>query len=203
VVQTRKWQILAAVAAAFISVSAGAQEKPTLVGKQAPTFQLPVASAGTLANNPSNWSLSAAPARPTVLLFIATKCPISNAYNARMAQIAREFQAKGVDFIGINPNKSEPADEVVAHAKQHSLQFPILKDPGNKVADLYNAQVTPEVYVIDTKGVVRYHGRIDNSRNTANVKTQDLREALNDVLAGRAVRTAKTQAFGCTIKRVE
>lgn len=201
--RVRKWQTVAAAVAACISVAACAQEKPNLVGRAAPTFDLPVAAYGTMTERPKTLALTSAPAKPTVLLFVSTQCPVSNAYNARMTQLAKDYAGKGVDFIGINPNKTENAETVARHATEHSLPFPVVKDPNNKVADLYDAQVTPEAYIVDTKGILRYHGRIDNSRNTANVKTQELRDALDDVLAGRAVGTSKTQAFGCAIKRVE
>lgn len=193
--------VLAAVAVCL--ATAHAQERPNLVGRAAPTFDLPVAAYGAMKERPRTLALKAVPDRPTVVLFIATECPVSNAYNARMAQLAKEYKDKGVDFVGINPNRSEDAAAVARHAEEHKLPFPVLKDPNNKVADLYDAQVTPEAYVVDTKGVIRYHGRIDNSRNTANVKTHDLRAAIDDVLAGRDVGAARNQAFGCAIKRVD
>jgi len=137
-----------------------------------------------------------------VLMFIATQCPVSNAYNERMAALAREYGAKGVAFVGINSNRQESVEEIAGHAAQHGFAFPILKDVGNVQADHFGAQVTPEIYVYDPGWVLRYHGRIDDDRSGANVKSQDLRNALDAVLAGRAVPVAETKAFGCTIKRV-
>ena len=137
-----------------------------------------------------------------VLMFIATQCPVSNAYNERMAALAREYGAKGVAFVGINSNRQESVEEIAGHAAQHGFAFPILKDVGNVQADHFGAQVTPEIYVYDPGWVLRYHGRVDDDRSGANVKSQDLRNALDAVLAGRAVPVAETKAFGCTIKRV-
>src|SRR5216684_6299426 len=71
----------------------------------------------------------------TVIIFIAVQCPVSNAYNERMEKLAQDYQARGVNVVGINANANEPADAVKAHARANNLTFPILKDPGNKIAD--------------------------------------------------------------------
>src|ERR1044072_5770130 len=75
----------------------------------------------------------------TVLLFIAVQCPVSNAYNERMEKLAQDYKAKGVAVIGINSNVKEDADAVRGHAAENKLTFPILKDPGNKIADKLGA----------------------------------------------------------------
>jgi len=137
----------------------------------------------------------------TALLFIATKCPISNDYNERMNAIYKEFAPKGVKFVFVNANSSEPAAEVADHAKQHQFAFAVYKDEGNLLADRLNAQATPEVFVFDRKGDLRYHGYVDDSRNAANIKVQGLRMALTALLAGTQPNPAETKAFGCTIKR--
>jgi hypothetical protein len=79
----------------------------------------------------------------------------------------------------------------------------VYKDPGNLLADQLGATVTPEVYVFDNAGVLRYHGQVDDSRNPARVKAHTLRAALDELLAGKSVTRAETKAFGCTIKRVK
>jgi peroxiredoxin len=137
----------------------------------------------------------------TVLLFIAVQCPISNAYNERMAKLAEDYKAKGIAVIGINSNVAEDAAAVKAHAAEHKLSFPILKDPGNKIADRLGASVTPEAYFIDANNKLLYHGRIDNARNAAQIESNDLRNALDAALAGKAVEKTEAKAFGCSIKR--
>lgn len=136
-----------------------------------------------------------------VLLFIAVQCPVSNAYNERMAKLAEDYKAKGIAIIGINSNVAEDAATVKAHAAEHKLSFPILKDPGNKIADQLGAAVTPEAYFLDANNKLIYHGRIDNSRNAAQVESNDLRKALDAALAGKAVEKTEAKAFGCSIKR--
>ncbi len=138
-----------------------------------------------------------------VIMFIATKCPVSNAYNKRMENIYNEFKDNGISFIGINANKAESVDEIKSHAKEHGLTFLILKDNQNKIADEFKASVTPEIYVLNSNYEVQYHGRIDDSRDADNVDSKDLEQALNEILAGKKVSNSRTKAFGCTIKRVE
>jgi len=141
-------------------------------------------------------------AKVTVVMFIATQCPVSNAYNERMEALAREYTPKGVRFIAVNSNKQESAAEVASHSAAHGFDFPVVKDPNNVIADKWGAMVTPETYVLDADGMLRYHGRIDDSQNPANVKSQDLKAALDAVLDGRAPERSETKAFGCTIKRI-
>jgi peroxiredoxin len=136
-----------------------------------------------------------------VLIFIAVQCPVSNAYNERMEQLAQDYKAKGINVIGINSNITEDAAAVKAHAAEHKLTFTILKDPGNKIADRLGAAVTPEAYFIDTNNKLLYHGRIDNAKNPAQLETSDLRNALDAALTGKAIEKTEAKAFGCSIKR--
>jgi peroxiredoxin len=138
----------------------------------------------------------------TLILFIATECPYSNAYNARMQKLADDYRAKGFNVVGINSNSTESAAEVKQHAAANGLNFTILKDPGNQVADRYDAQVTPEAYLLDASGKLVYHGRIDNARFGVMITSTDLRDAIEAVLAGRAVEKSRAKAFGCNIKRL-
>jgi peroxiredoxin len=141
-------------------------------------------------------------AKAIVVMFIATKCPVSNAYNERMVKLYDDYRSKGVVFLGINSNKAEDSEDCKEHAEENEFQFPVLKDPNNKIADTYDAQVTPEIYVLNSKRELLYHGRIDNSQREDNVENQDLRNALDEILSGKEVKVADTKAFGCTIKRV-
>ncbi len=137
-----------------------------------------------------------------VVIFIATKCPVSNAYNDRMEKLAQDYKAKGINVIGINSNNTEPSSEVKSHAAEKHLTFAILKDDGNKIADRFGANHTPEAYVIDASGKLVYHGRIDNSQKIEAITSNDLREALDSILAGKPIEKTTSVAFGCSIKRV-
>jgi thiol-disulfide isomerase/thioredoxin len=147
-------------------------------------------------------SLSALKGPITVVTFIATQCPVSNSYNQRMIELYKDYTPKNVKFIFVNANRSEPAGEVREHARRVGFAFPVYKDPDNVVADRFGAEVTPESYVIDSSGILRYHGSIDDDMNASRVHVRRLRQALDALLAGKSVPAMETKAFGCTIKRV-
>jgi peroxiredoxin len=137
----------------------------------------------------------------SVLIFVATKCPVSNAYNQRMEKLAQDYKERGINVIGINSNAAESAAAVKAHAAQNNLNFAILKDPANKVADRLGATVTPEAYFLDANNKLIYRGRIDNAKDAAQVNSSELRDAIEATLAGKPVAKTTANAFGCTIKR--
>lgn len=137
----------------------------------------------------------------TVLIFIAVQCPVSNAYNERMEKLAQDYKAKGINVIGVNANATEDAAAVKNHASEKHLTFTILKDAGNKLADKLGATRTPEAYVLDANNKLVYHGRIDNSQNPEQIESNDLRQALDSILAGKPVEKTEAKAFGCSIKR--
>src|SRR5687767_999886 len=141
-------------------------------------------------------------AKGTVILFIATKCPVSNNYNERMEKLAQDYKAKGINVIGINSNNTEPSAEIKSHAAERGLTFSILKDEGNKIADRFGATKTPEAYVLDANMKLVYHGRIDNSQKVEGITSNDLRDAVDELAAGKAITKTGGAAFGCTIKRV-
>jgi peroxiredoxin len=141
-------------------------------------------------------------AKAIVVMFISTKCPVSNGFNERMAELANTYESKGVVFLGINSNKAEKMNEVKEHKQKHDFSFVVLKDNENKVADQFKAKVTPEVFVLNSGGDVLYHGRIDDSADADERKSPDLKNALDDILAGEHPEITETKAFGCSIKRV-
>ncbi|OYT68813.1 MAG: hypothetical protein CFK48_10315 [Armatimonadetes bacterium CP1_7O] len=172
------------------------------IGKRVPNFTLPNVNAREgLPKEVTLYNLK--DQKAIVIMFIATRCPVSLDYDERMANLAKEYTDKGVMFIGINSNHIEPASEVAEHAQKKGFIFPVLKDEGNRVADMYDARVTPEVFVVDSNFVLRYHGRIDDSQNPARVNQRDLKNALDALLAGKEPPVKETRAFGCTIKRVQ
>ncbi len=187
-----------AAAAACLLLSPAAPARALEIGSTAPDFHLT-----TLDGKPIALADATRTHKAVAVIFIATKCPYSNAYNTRMKDLAAAYEKQGVLFVGINSNKSEPEEEARAHAREHGHTFPIAKDPGNKVADLYDAKRTPEVFLVAPDGKVKYHGRIDdNSEDASKVTSPDLKNALDALLAGKPIQNAQTKAFGCTIKRV-
>src|SRR5271168_395728 len=138
----------------------------------------------------------------TLVIFVSVQCPVSNAYNERMEALAQEWKARGFAVVGINSNRVESAESVATHAREHGLTFPILKDNDNHLADALGASFTPETYLFDASGTLRYHGRIDDSKDPAGISKRDLTDALEAVAGGKTIAVTETKAFGCTIKRV-
>lgn len=181
----------------IVSGASGAGQQPAdgvRIGLPAPDFSLTDTTGKA-------HSLKAYRGRIAVIGFMSVTCPISNDYNDRIRSIAQDYAKSNVAFLGINSNFDEPVSAVSDHADKNRLTFPMLKDIDNRVADAYGAERTPELFVIDPAGVLRYHGRIDNSRDLRRVKRNDLRGALDEMLAGKPVSVAQARAFGCLIKR--
>jgi hypothetical protein len=144
-----------------------------------------------------------ADAPATVLVFVSAQCPVSNAYNERMSALHKEYTAKNVRLIFADANVTENLEEIrkLKDRPTNPLEVPTYRDADNVMADKLNAHATPEAYVIDKDGVVRYHGAIDNNKDSEKVTSPSLRTALDEVLAGKTVTTPTTRAFGCSIKR--
>ncbi len=142
-----------------------------------------------------------------VVAFLGTECPVAKLYAPRLAELAKEYGPKGVAVVGVNANQQDSVSDIDRHAKEHKLDFPILKDVGNVVADRFGAQRTPEVFVLDKDRVVRYRGRIDDQYGVGYVKSKpgrrDLACALDELLDGKPVSTPATEAAGCFIGRVK
>lgn len=136
-----------------------------------------------------------------VIIFVSAQCPVVKGYNERMNQITAEFKEKGVNVIGINSNSTESLDWVKSHAES-TYKFPVLIDKNNVFADKLGAESTPEVYYIDAKNTLLYHGAIDNDRNGTNITKAYLKTAFESSLSGKKVAESSTKAFGCTIKKV-
>lgn len=131
-----------------------------------------------------------------VILFLSTICPYSNYYNDLIREMAAEFSKRGVLFVGVNSGKLESIEEVRTHAREHGHGFDIIKDPESHIAELFDARRTPEVFLVDSRGTLRYHGRI-----ASKISSPDLKNALESFLAGRPIRPTETKAFGCAIPR--
>ncbi len=138
-----------------------------------------------------------------VVIFISTECPFVQPYTDRINSLANDYSKKGVTFFGINANSTESFDAVKTHAAEKGYPFAVLKDENNAVADMLGATRTPEVFLIDKNKTILYHGRIDDSRDEQKVTSTDLKDALDQVIAGKDVAVKDTKSFGCSIKRVE
>jgi peroxiredoxin/mono/diheme cytochrome c family protein len=141
-----------------------------------------------------------------VVVFLSFDCPVSTSYSPTLIELAKDYGPRGVAFLGISPTDDDVAT-VAKHAKEFGLPFPVLKDEKLVAADALKAEITPEAFVLDGQFYqLRYRGRIDNSyaarlkKNTQTTKF-DLKQALDELLAGKDIGTPVTEAVGCSIVR--
>ena len=141
--------------------------------------------------------------KATVVVFLSFDCPNSNNYTPTLLDFVKNFESKGVKFIGVCENELT-ADELAAKVKEFKLPFPVFVDAKQAIADAFKAKITPEAFVLDHNQVMRYRGRIDNMfserlKRNPTVTDHDLKNAVEDLLAGKPVRTPVTTAVGCPI----
>ncbi len=147
------------------------------------------------------------PRAATVVVFTSLDCPVANRVMPRIGQLEREYRARGVQFLAIDVGADDALVEVAARAVTHGLEFPVARDFSSAALRALAPERTPEILVLDRKRIVRYRGRFDASERVAGTTPAregetlraDLREALEDVLAGREVRVATTIVDGCRI----
>jgi len=149
-------------------------------------------------------------ARLRVVCFLGCDCPVAKLYAPRLKTLAQQFASQGVEFFSVNSNPQDSIAKLAKYAKDHglddsSLSFPMLKDHDGRVALRFGATRTPEVFVIDSLGQLIYQGRIDDQYRPGIVTDQptrdDLRLAIEEHLAGKAVSIANAPAAGCRIAK--
>lgn len=185
---------VAIVLAAFVLLP-GVNSGDFAVGSTLEDFSLPDTAGKTHSFNQLKGKNGA------VVVFLSAQCPVVKGYNQRINQIAADYEAKGIKFIGINSNATESLDWVKSDAAEVGYKFPLLIDKGNVLADKLAASVTPEAYYFDAKNVLLYHGAIDNDRSGKNITEPYLRTAFDSSLSGKKIAKTKANAFGCSIKR--
>jgi len=136
-----------------------------------------------------------------ILVFVSAQCPIVKQYNERISKFAADFAEKGINVIGINSNHTESLEWVKSHAAE-KYKFPVLIDKGNVLADKLGANVTPEIFYLNEKNILVYHGAIDNSSSGESITENYLRDAVEANLSGKPVARKSAKSFGCSIKRV-
>ena len=171
------------------------------LGTKAPDFSLPDTNSKTV----SLADFKNAPA--LLVMFMCNHCPYVQHIAFTLAKLAREYQQKGVAVVGINANDAQnyPADSPAMmrqEVKRISYTFPYLYDESQAVAKAYRAACTPEFYVFDKDQKLVYRGRFDASGpgNPNPTTGDDLRAALDAVLAGKPVPKDQRPSMGCNIK---
>ena len=190
----RKFVLFFAVFALFVSFGSIGQADNFAVGSTLENFKLVDTNGAEKSFNDLKGKNGA------ILVFLSVQCPVVKGYDERIVKLAADYQAKGINVIGINSNATEASDKVKSHAADN-YKFPVLIDKGNVLADKIGANVTPETFYLNEKNVLVYHGAIDNDRSGENVSMNFLRDALDANLGGKTVAKTSANAFGCTIKR--
>lgn len=168
------------------------------VGDVAPPFVLPDVDGVDVALDPSS---SAA----TVVVFTANGCPYALAWHDRIQSVARDYADRGVRVLQVVSNDEEGAPlDTVERMRERvvagDVAGPFLKDADQSVVRAYGAVATPEVYVVDRSGVVRYHGAPDAAHADPSLDAGWVRDALDAVLAGTEVAHPSSAPSGCSIK---
>src|SRR5512143_1445687 len=183
---------------------------PTLaIGAAAPDFDLPGVDGQryTLA--------SFAKAKVLVIVFTANHCPTAQAYEERIAKLQADFGGRGAQLVLVSPNDplalrldeqaytdlGDTLEEMKIRARERGWTFPYLYDGETEaMSRKYGPVATPHVFVFDASRKLRFAGRVDDNENPARAKTQDARDAIEAVLAGRPVAVETTKVFGCSVK---
>lgn len=141
------------------------------------------------------------------LVFLGTECPLAKLYGPKLNVIQEQFADRGVQIIGVSSNKQDSLTELTAYVHRYEIDFPILKDVGNRLADALGAERTPEVFVFDKSRKLRYHGRIDDQYGVGysreKTRNSDLSNAIESILTGEEIAVTETKAIGCIIGRVK
>ncbi|WP_435009726.1 redoxin family protein [Tundrisphaera lichenicola] len=140
----------------------------------------------------------------TVVVFYSTECPISNEYSPTLNSLAESHPSSSFSMVGICVDPDVPASDISGHAREYRLKFPVVSDRDGVITARFGAEFTPEAFVIDSDGKVRYRGRINDmyaerGKRNANPRTNELRDAVDAVLAGREVAAAHVEAIGCPV----
>ncbi|HJT34152.1 MAG TPA: redoxin domain-containing protein [Pirellulales bacterium] len=202
--------VLVIAAAALAECQKTSDERPSIVGCEIADFSLrdPRGREGSLAAafTPADGENSTPP-KFVVVAFVGCECPLARQYAPRLAKLAEEYQPRGVAFLAIDSNQQDTLAELADFARTYEIKFPLLKDPGNVVADRFAAARTPEVFLLDDQRIVRYRGRIDDQfivgRQRPQATRRDLAIALEELLSGQPVSVTETDVQGCRIGRLQ
>lgn len=146
-------------------------------------------------------------AKAFVVVFLDTECPLSNLYVPTLAELHKRYAGKGVQFLAVSSSAQDSFVLAAAYARDRDLPFPLLKDFDQKVADAFGARRCPEAFLLDAGRVIRYHGRVDDQYGLSHRREKptrhDLREAVDELLAGKDVSVPRTEVSGCPIERAK
>jgi len=144
--------------------------------------------------------------RGLLVVFTCNHCPYASAVWPRVIRLAQYGRGMRVNTVAVNPNinpdfPDDDPDKMALKIKELGIDFPYLVDATQQVADAFRAQCTPDIYLFDKNKALVYHGRVDdNWKDESAVKREELKEAMNNMAAGRAISSKQTPSMGCSIK---
>jgi peroxiredoxin len=168
------------------------------IGDTAPGFTLPDTGGGRHSLDGDD--------KATVVAFTCNHCPYALAWHDRLLDLARDYEDRGVRVLLVNPNDAEryPRDSFEAMKERVDADggwpAPYLHDESQEVARSFGAQTTPDVFVVDSEGTLRYRGAPDADHQDPGQQASWLRAALDAVLEGRAPERPETEPVGCSVK---
>lgn len=179
---------------------AQADDGNRVVGRTAPQFELEDVDGKTHSHS------ALSEAKLVVVAFLGCECPlVANVYAPRLEKISTDYAGRGVRILAIDSNSQDSLKDIQEFARKQGIGYPVLRDPDARVADLFGATRTPEVYLLDESRVIRYHGRIDDQGRVGVIRVQpdrhDLVEAIEELLSGQPVSQPELPAVGCLIGR--
>ena len=144
--------------------------------------------------------------KAVVVVFLSFECPVSTSYSSVLAELAKTYRDKQVAFVAVNSSDDGDAAQLAKQAAEYKMPFPVFKDESFRAADAFKADIVPSAFVLDRNFVLRYRGRIDDGyyarlKKNGRITQHDLRQALDEVLAGKAVSEPATKPIGCAIVR--
>ena len=131
----------------------------------------------------------------TAYIFVGSTCPATNAYVDRFKELEHTYAPKGVDFIYLYPNGSDTHDVQLSFHKEKGFAGPLIDDHGAHLAQLFKAKRTTEIFLADKKGMVVFHGAVDDSREPRAITKRYLAPALDELLAGKPITTPTSDVF--------
>lgn len=137
-----------------------------------------------------------------VIDFWSAECPVSQNYDTYLKKFVNTYAPQGVTLLAIDSNDYEDEGDILRTSGKQALNFPILRDTRNRVADYFDALTTPHVFVFDEGGRLRYRGAIDDITFKKKVATVNyLEQAVDALLQGEQVPRSESEPYGCTINR--
>lgn len=143
--------------------------------------------------------VTAKPQKGLVVVFLSARCPCSNSHLGELASLSKEHPS--YDFIGVHSNVDEDSEETKKYFEKAKLPFRVIQDNGAKMADKLKAYKTPHAFIFDKKSEIIYQGGVSSSHDFESADRKYLREALDDLEKGQAIKVPESRTLGCVIPR--